>query len=762
MRISITASLLLGAACAHADEFAQRIRPVLEQHCAACHGPNNPQSKSTFLKAASVTDVDAARGVWRNVATQLRNRTMPPVASKLSEEDRFRVSTWIGERLRQSACAVGDYAGSVTLRRLNRREYRGTLRDLLGIDFAVTDVFPADGSGGEGFDTNGETLFLPPMLLERYMEAAQQALDRAIVTPPLQKTIHAPDLHPVQQERSIRRKLTTDVEVSGVIAAFADGDYEVKVALERPVGIDVKIRVKVDGVDAATLNVQRYASPGGASRSAVVRMARGAHTIALQSADHPIEIFSLFVGQRVKDPPPEKAAVHYRLFGMEPGETPVSPRAAAQSLLAAFVRKAYRRPVTNAEVAKYIALYDRAAERGDPYEERVKLALKAVLVSPDFLFKVEARHNDATIRPISNHELATRLSYFLWSTMPDDELSRLANEGKLQDSKTLLAQVNRMLDDPRSRIFANTFIGQWLGTNDVGGRLVPTTSDVQHFYTPDVAVDLREEPVVLFHHMLTDNRSLLDLLDGDYTFLTERLVNYYELGGKVKIDGNVFQKVTWPDRTRGGLLGLGSVLAMTSSPKQTNPVIRGAWVLDTLLGTPVPTPPPDVPPFDPSAKRNSKLTMRQKLMQHRADPACSACHNLMDPIGFGLENFDWMGRYRSKEANGMPLDTKGVLPTGESFDGPVELRKALLAHKDDFLRHITGKVLGYALGRSLFEADQCTVRKIVEKLEKNNYSARTLVQEVVLSLPFRNSQGPTGHESPAASSRRKPPQKPEK
>ncbi|MEO7653799.1 MAG: DUF1592 domain-containing protein, partial [Bryobacteraceae bacterium] len=450
-----------------------------------------------------------------------------------------------------------------------------------------------------------------------------------------------------------------------------------------------------------------------------------------------------------------KKTLHHRLFGLEAGEAPVAPRKAAERLLAGFLRKAFRRPVQSEEVQKYLSMYDRAAGRGDPYEAGVKLALSAVLVSPDFLFRMEERREDPAIHALRDHEIATRLSYFLWSTMPDDELSALADQGRLQDPKVLGAQVDRMLDDARSRVFANTFVGQWLGTQDVGGRVAPTVAEVQYFYTPEVAADLREEPVLLFHHLLGENRSLLDLLQGNYTFLNDRLVKFYQLEGKVPaLQSTGFQRVEWPDSRRGGVFGLGAVLALTSHFKQTSPVLRGAWVLDTMLGTPAPTPPPDIPPLETEAKKRGNFTVRQQLMKHREDPSCSACHNLMDPIGFALENFDWLGRWRDNEDNGQPLDTAAVMPSGEKFNGPAELRQVLMNRKDEFLRHLTAKVLGYALGRSLQDPDQCTIQSLVEAVSKDGYRARTLIREVVLSVPFRNSQGKVVVEHTAAPQRR--------
>jgi hypothetical protein len=388
-----------------------------------------------------------------------------------------------------------------------------------------------------------------------------------------------------------------------------------------------------------------------------------------------------------------------------------------------------------------MAMYDRAAERGDPYEERVKLALKAVLVWPDFLFRVEDRKTQPGIFPVSQYELASRLSYFLWSTMPDETLLRLADQGRLQDPKVLAAQVERMLDDPRARTFTSTFIGQWLGTQDIGGRVMPVLTETLSYYTLDVAADLKTQPVLFFDRMVGENRSVLDLIDGNYTYLTERLVKFYQLENQVKdVKDNRFHLVQWPDDKRAGVLGLAGVLGMSSHYDQTSPVLRGAWVLETLLGTPVPPPPPNVPPLEPAAK-GEVLTTRQRVLQHRNDPACSACHKLMDPLGFGLENFDWMGRWRDKEKDGKPIDASGELPSGEKFNGPVELRQVLLKNKEDFVRQVSSKVLGYALGRSLQDGDSCTVQRLVDTVSKDGYRARTLIREVVLSLPFRNTQG---------------------
>jgi len=746
---SAIVSIVAGMAAAAPDaakEFTESVRPVLQANCGGCHNPANPKNKIDFLRAETAKDIESKRGMWRSVAIQMRNRTMPPVASKLTEDDRLRIASWVENRLRETACSLGDYAGAVAPRRLNRREYHNTIRDLLGVDLAVAEAFPADESGGAGFDTNGETLYLPPLLLERYMEAAGKVLDRAIVTPPMNKVFAAQELEPRTNitfpNGKPGRMLKPKEELSVEFPVFVEGQYGLRVSVERPREIPFQMEVRVDGAAVGSLAYGRDRNGGPTARAQVMTLERGVHKVVIAAGAEPVLFYSFTVEQRPAASSPDKNALHFRLFGLEPGEAPVEPRAAARRLLATFVPKAYRRPVEAAEIDKFMTLYDRAAERGDPYEERIKLALKAVLVSPRFLFRVEDRATDEKMKPLSQYDMASRLSYFLWATMPDAELLSLAEHGRLQDPKVLAQQVDRMLDDPRSRAFASAFVGQWLGTQDIGGRAVPLLTELQHFYTPEVAADLRQEPVLLFHHIVGGNRNLLELLTANYTFLTERLAKYYQVDGKVKgLSGDTFHKVEWPDNRRAGVLGFASVLAMTSHYKQASPVLRGAWVLDTLLGTPVPAPPPDVPPLEKASKSEAGLSMKQILSRHRADPSCSTCHNLMDPIGFGLENFDWMGRWRDEEANGKPVDASGVLPGGEKFNGAPELRQVLLDHKDEFVSHLSGKVLGYALGRSLQDGDHCTVQRITQSLKQNNYSARTLIREVVLSVPFRNTQG---------------------
>jgi mono/diheme cytochrome c family protein len=741
--------LLAASAATAADQFTDHVRPLLEANCGACHNPKNPANRIDFLKAQKAEDIEQKRGLWRNVAIQLRQRTMPPVASKITDADRIEISGWVETRLRQTACSTGPFAGYVAPRRLNRREYKNTVRDLLGVDLDVTELFPADEAGGTGFDTNGETLYVPPMMLERYLEAAGKIVDRAVVTPPLSRHVQSADMSPGRPSDKPGRPMQAGEKLTTTLPVYVDGRYSIRVSIERPPNHPVDMNLQVDGSPAVNLTYARDSAGGPTARGPTVELTRGMHAFTASAGQYPVSFYRIMVDQTVEPVPAAKRLAHYRLFGIEAEESPLDPERTARSTLKRLLPRAFRHPVEPGEVERYMALYKRSAERGDPHEESIKQALKAVLVSPRFLFRVEQQPGGNGIEPLDSYDVASRLSYFLWGTMPDAELMDLARAGRLQDVAVLTAQVERMLDDPRSRAFADAFVGQWLGTKEVGGRVVPLLTELQHYYTPEAAAELRQEPVLLFQHLLAENRSVLELLTANYSFLTERLARFYQLDNQVEVKGDSFRKVVWPDNRRAGVLGMAGVLAMTSHYRQSSPVLRGAWVLDTLLGTPVPPPPPDVPPLQQATKNEKGLTMRQILARHREDASCATCHNVMDPIGFGLENFDWMGRWREVESNGAPVDATGVMPSGEKFEGPEGLRQILLGRKEDFVRHVTGKVLGFALGRSLQDGDSCTVQRIADALEKDGYRARTLIRQVVLSTAFRNTQGDVEASQPA-------------
>ncbi|MBN9660579.1 MAG: DUF1592 domain-containing protein [Acidobacteria bacterium] len=421
-----------------------------------------------------------------------------------------------------------------------------------------------------------------------------------------------------------------------------------------------------------------------------------------------------------------------------PGKTPDQ---AAEEVLASFVPRAFRRPVRPAELAPYLALFRMAAKRGEPYEDALLFALQGVLVSPRFLFHVEAANNTAQLRPLDSYDLASRLSYFLWGSMPDKVLTDLASAGTLNDPAVLHAQIPRMLKDVKATEFAQRFVEQWLGTRELGRDIQPDAKLFPQYYEAELQSAIRYEPILFFQELLANNLSLLNLIDSKFTILTNKLQRHY---GLPKTDiGQQPKRVELPENShRGGVLSMAAVLAVSSYPQRTSPVLRGKWALDALLGTPPPPPPPNVPVLAENHAGEPARTLRQRLTEHRRDPVCASCHSRIDPIGFGLENYDVLGRWRTEDA-GQPIDSHGELPGGIQFEGPEQLKAVLLSKKDLFFHNLTAKMLGYALGRGLTPGDQCVVDGIVEKLAQNDYSAHTLVEEIVLSAPFRMQPGPS-------------------
>jgi hypothetical protein len=557
------------------------------------------------------------RSIWLKVLGQLQASAMPPSdADQPTAEERELLRVWIDRAVNSVDCSGPVSPGRVTLRRLNRHEYRNTIRDLLGIDYAPAADFPADDVG-YGFDHIGDVLSLPTILMEKYLAAAEE----------------------------ISRQ------------ALADASSEPQDAQQRL---------------------------------------------------------------------PRRPIILRR-----PGEE-WTPQAAAAANLAPLAAAAFRRPVTDAEVARLAQLVAQAVDDGESFEAGMQLALQAILISPHFLFRVELDpEGDAETRQLNDHELAVRLSYFLWSTMPDAELFDAAREGRLQDLSELEQQVRRMLADPKSQALIENFAGQWLQLRN----LDTLTFDPARFPGCDAQLlaDMREETLQFFAALVREDQSLLRLLDADFTFVNQRLAAHYGLAG---VTGNEFRRVSLQGTPRAGILTHASVLAVTSNPSRTSPVKRGKFVLDNLLGAPPPPAPANVPQLD-DANRALTGTLRQRLEQHRADPGCASCHQLMDPIGFALEHFDAVGRYRTTDA-GQPIDASGALPSGDQFSGLDELRGLLLAkRRDDVARCLVEKMLVYALGRGLEYYDQCAVNNIRQALEQDDYRFSRLVLGVVQSQPFQ-------------------------
>lgn len=425
---------------------------------------------------------------------------------------------------------------------------------------------------------------------------------------------------------------------------------------------------------------------------------------------------------------------------------------AANTVLKEFASRAFRRPVKSSEMKSLMALFKQAKLRGDSFEPAVFYAMQAVLISPHFLFLVESPNATGQILPINDYELASRLSYFLWGSMPDEELFELAEQQKLHETSTLRKQMERMfkkrrteelerrkskaLEDRKFYEFANRFVSQWLGTRELGRDAKP---DTKHFprYNQQLQIAMKYEPVFVFQEIIDKDISLLHLLNTNFSYMNRQLARHYELHKEVKADKQQPVRVDLPKGShRGGVMTMAGVLTVSSYPHRTSPVLRGKWVLETILGSPPPPPPPNVPELEEETDEEKPKTLRERLMAHRKNPACASCHDRIDPIGFAFENFDAVGRWRDQES-GKPIDASGQLPNGQSFQNVDELKSLLMERKDDFIRHLTTKMLGYALGRGLVMEDQCTVNQIVETLKKNDYKAQVLIWEIINSVPFR-------------------------
>ncbi|HYF01464.1 MAG TPA: DUF1592 domain-containing protein [Planctomycetota bacterium] len=712
-------------------EFLTSIRPVLEAHCFACHNPKKKKSDIDLTAARGEADLGRQGDTWLRVLAQLKGRAMPPddAPSPLPDAARERLSAWLEAALDRIDERAPRDPGRPVLRRLNRTEYDNTIRDLVGIDVRAAEDFPADDVT-EGFDNVGEALTLPPLLLEKYMDAADRILARAVVADGpvrlLEHRVAAATLPPAKDRpKGDVLDLRLEREVPLPVELPEAGRYEVRLtgrADDPPDGGTVVV-VKLEGVDLGVVRVPTESGtygawlelPAGARRLSLRHSEPKAYAKGEKGPDTTLHL------ERVEVVGPERALSHRRIFAAD-GET----EAAARTILAGFATRAFRRPAAKDEVDRLVALYAAARKEGRSHAQAVRRGLWAVLVSPQFLFRVEREGTE-----VDGWALASRLSYFLWSTMPDEAL--LAAQGRLRDPAVLRAQLKRMLADPRSASLVENFAGQWLGLR----RLQHAEPDRELFagFGEPLRQAMADEVRLFFAHLLREDRPVTDLLDADYTFLNERLARHY---GIKDVKGDAMRRVALADGRRGGVATMAAVLTITSHPTRTSAVKRGKWILEELLGAPPPPPPPDVPELDQATQNRpdaASLSLRQRLELHRADPRCAGCHKAMDVLGLGLENYDAVGRWRDKEA-GKPIDVAGTLPTGESFKDPAGLKRLLAARKDEFARTIVEKMLVYALGRPLERSDRREVKRIAALLRENGYRMSALLEGVVTSYPF--------------------------
>ncbi len=736
---------------APAGSFDQVARPFLAKYCIDCHGPKK-QSGSLALHKADAASVQDDRPSWESVLEKLRAGEMPPKKKpQPTAAEKAAFLAWLDGALAHSACTKPADPGRVTLRRLNRAEYNNTVRDLLGLDVQPADDFPADDVG-YGFDNIGDVLAVSPLLFEKYLAAAERITDKAF-------TFDLAPLPPIVYYRSFefrasvrtdayrdRSKVFTDGDLSVTHQFKGDGTYVFKYrAWGNPIDREpVRVAVRIDDKEVYQGDLRPQAEnrqPPTREFKAPVKAGARKVSIAIlnpkadpEAADPKKRARTVLFGSlEIQGPMPVVERLpneaYKRIMVAQPGNG-LSERECARRICENLARRAFRRPVTADEVDRLVRLVDVAKAQGDGFDKGIQLAVEAVLVSPHFLFKVE--HDRKLLDkpfPVTEHELATRLSYFLWSSMPDDELTRLADRGDLR--KNLEPQVRRMLADPKARALGENFAGQWLQVRNVLTIMI----DPALFpgFDDDLRAAMARETTLFFEAIVHEDRSILDFLDADFTFVNERLAKHYGIPG---VRGENFRRVSLKGTPRAGILTQGSVLTVTSNATRTSPVKRGKFILENLLNAPPPPPPPQVPELKDVADADATGPLRKRMEQHRANPDCAVCHEKMDALGFAFENFDAVGGWRTKDGR-FDIDPSGTLPDGRAFKDPAELRKLLRAEPDKFRRCLAEKLLTYALGRGVEATDRCSVDAICQAAKQRGDTFSALVLAVVTSDPFQ-------------------------
>ena len=746
---------------------------MIDRYCVTCHN-ERLETAGLRLDLIDVANVSERAEVWEKVVRKLRTGTMPPSnRPQPAIGDRSALLSWLETSLDDAAAANPNPGRTETLRRLNRTEYQNSIRDLLSLDIDATSLLPHDESG-HGFD-NVNVGDLPPALLDRYISAAQKISRLAVgsTLTSLQSEVIRVEADVTQEEHVPGLPIGTR---GGAVVPFTfaqDGEYDIQIRLARNRGgrvgglrdpephtlellLDRK-RVKTftvekppDGDDHSLVDQHlkiRLSVTAGPhdlgvtflkSSSSLLETARQPFQAHFNETRHPritpaiyqVSIIGPYTAQGADVTPSRR-----RIFVCRPTEpTEEDEEACAEEILSTLMRRAYRRPISEADVEGPMAFYREGRSEGD-FDTGIGKAVSAVLVNPAFLFRVELDPDQvasgAAYR-IGDIELASRLSFFLWSSSPDDELLDAAIRGELSRPDELERQARRMLADPRSYNLASNFAGQWLRLRNLDAfspnvRLYPDFDD-------NLRQAFREETELFVDSILREDRSVLDLLEADYTFLNERLAKHY---GIPHIYGSRFRRVSLGDDSRrGGLLRHGSVLAVTSYATRTSPVIRGVWVLDNIFGAPPPPPLPNVPALEDNSVA-ANLPMRERLSAHRSNAVCASCHRTIDPVGFALENFDAVGRWRDYEADSVPIDVSGALPGVGEFDGVAGLEEGLLSRPELFAGTLTEKLLTFALGRGVEYHDAPAIRKILREGEPDGYRFSSLILGIVKSVPFQ-------------------------
>jgi hypothetical protein len=774
------------AAAANSAADAAKHRAWLNKYCVACHNNRtaSPTADPVNLEAANLDDVGASAETWERVLRKLSVRAMPPQGMPRPEEADYNAFTgWLSTSLDRSA-TVRNNPGRYVVHRLNRTEYGNAVRDLLGIEVNVSELLPSDG-GDFGFDNIAAALRTSPFLLERYLTAAQRISALAVGDP---------DVRPGTTDYPISLEVTQSGHIEGLPLGTrggtvvrhifpADGEYDLSGRLNRTVlngyaGVEGwdkpnEFIILVDGEEVFTTTVGGKDDHDASAKDAIEMIAKleerlkkrvfvtaGPHEVGYTWRERPFEAQDVWeTSQR------DSQEVHlagglprlrlvsvggpYNVKGVS--NTPSRERificrpaagadesACATRILTTLARRAYRRPVTAEDVAAPMSFYTQTRQGGGTFDAGIRAGVARILASPWFLYRVE--HDPVTVRAgaphrVSDVELASRLSFFLWSSIPDQQLLSAATSGRLRQPGVLEAQVRRMIADERADAMVSNFTGQWLQLRNLESRVTP---DLLLFpdFDDNIRKAFRRETEMFFAHIVRENRPALELLNADYTFVNERLARHYGIPG---VYGTRFRPVKLTDPNRRGLLGHGSILSLTSVATRTSPVLRGKFVLSTFLNTPPPPPPPNVPTLEESSKgaASKPKTVREQMEMHRSNPVCASCHRVIDPVGFALENFNPVGQWRGTMADGAPIDAAGVLADGSKVDGPAKLREVILSRPDAFVTILTERMLTYALGRGVEPADMPVVRKIVKTAALNDYRLRSIIMGIVESAPFQ-------------------------
>jgi len=778
-RSVICLPILLGAVITAAPvrppQDASSPSAVINQYCAGCHN-DKAKTAGLALNTLDANNPGDAPEVWEKVVRKLRTRMMPPPGRPRPDEQTYDLLVSDLEKaLDRAAAATPNPGRAETFRRLNRTEYQNAIRDLLALDVDVAALLPKDDAN-YGFD-NVSVGGLSPTLLERYLASAQK-ISRLAMGSPVRKpgasvVLVPPDLTQEDHLDGLPFGTRGGTIVHYTFPVNAEYDIQIRLMRDRNENIEGltephQMELTLDGEHIETFSVSpkrqnqqaQYYADADADGHLKVRMAvkAGPHDIGAtfikkasalletelqpyqahfnyyrhprtQPAVYSVSVTGPFEATGVDNTPSRK-----RIFVCRPARAADEERCAT-NIISTLARRAYRRPVTSNDIRVPLSFYKDARAEGN-FETGIEMALRVILTNAEFIFRIERDpENISSNRPyrISDLELASRLSFFLWSSVPDDELLDLAVQGKLHDPPILDRQVRRMLADPRAQSLESNFAGQWLYLRNLAsvgpdGRQFPDFDD-------NLRQAFRRETELFFESIVKEDRSVVDLLNADYTFLNERLAKHY---GIPNVYGSNFRRVSLTnDNIRGGLLGQGSILTVTSYANRTSPVLRGKWVLENILGTPPPPPPPNVPPLTEGNPVGKVLTMRERMAQHRTNPACSSCHQLMDPIGLSFEHFDAVGRWRNQSEGDVPIDAAGALPSGTTFEGVAGLKQALLKHPELFVTTVTEKLLTYALGRGIDYYDAPAIRAITREARNNDYRFSSLILGVVKSAPFQ-------------------------